>query len=134
MNTDGAETKAVPGGVYILGSSTIDYMAQPQEQPEHKVSLTGFNIYTHEVTNAMYRECVVAGNCLAVSGLRPDLVDYIDNETYDEYPVVGVDWFMAKSYCEWAGDACQRKPNGKLPRGELMNVFFPGVMISPRAQ
>ena len=107
VNTDSAETKAVPGGVYILGSSTIDYMAQSQEQPEHKVSLTGFNIYIHEVTNAMYRECVVAGNCLAVSGLRPDLVDYVDNETYDEYPVVGVDWFMAKSYCEWAG--------GRLP-------------------
>jgi formylglycine-generating enzyme required for sulfatase activity len=106
-NTDGADTKPVPGGTYLLGSSNSDAKALPHEQPMHKVWLTGFNIYTHEVTNGMYKDCVTAKACISVTDLRPDLADYFGKSTYDRFPVVGVDWNMAKSYCEWAG--------GRLP-------------------
>jgi formylglycine-generating enzyme required for sulfatase activity len=106
-NTDGAETVFVPGGVFLLGSNAADSAALPHEMPEHKVALSGFNIYTHEVTNSMYQACVVAGNCLPVDAFRSDLMDYTTNPIYAENPVIGADWFMAKSYCEWA--------NGRLP-------------------
>ena len=106
-NTDGAETKAIPGGSYILGSSTSDTMALSHEQPQHKLELTGFNIYIHEVTNSMYKKCADAGACTPVTDLRQDLTDYYTGDAYKDFPVVGVDWNMAKVYCEWAG--------GRLP-------------------
>ena len=34
------------------------------------------------------------------SDTRPN---YYDNPEFDEYPVVNVDWNMAKTYCEWRG-------------------------------
>jgi sulfatase modifying factor 1 len=97
----------IPGGTYLLGSPTSDPAALPHEQPLHKVTLTGFSIYTHEVTNALYQVCVSAGVCLPVSALRSDLADYVDNPAYSVFPVVGVDWTMADAYCRWAG--------GRLP-------------------
>ena len=86
MNTDGAETKLIPAGVYLLGSSATDTMAFPPEQPQHKVDLSGFYIYTHEVTNAMYQKCADAGTCLPVTAIRDDLSDYYGNDTYKEFP------------------------------------------------
>ena len=106
-NTDGAETVFIPGGVFNLGSNSSDTSALPHEMPEHQVTLSGFNIYTHEVTNSLYQTCVDDGTCLPVSAFRSDLTDYITNSAYSEYPVIGVDWHMANTYCEWA--------NGRLP-------------------
>ena len=107
VNTDGALTVWVPGGTYLIGSTDSDPAALPHEMPQHEVTLSGYNIYTHEVTNAMYQACVDAGACLPVTALRGDLADYADGSTYADYPVVGVDWHMANAYCTWA--------NGRLP-------------------
>jgi formylglycine-generating enzyme len=107
QNTDGAMTTYIPGGTYVIGSDTTDTAAQPQEMPLHKITLTGFNIYTAEVTNAMYQACVAAGACLSVTGLRSDLAGYYNNAAFAKYPVIGVDWNMADAYCQWV--------NGRLP-------------------
>jgi sulfatase modifying factor 1 len=97
----------VPEGVYLLGSNISDSGALAHEMPEHKASLNGFNIYTHEVTNEMYQACVNSGVCLPVSTFRSENPDYFTKNEFAKYPVIGVDWYMAKSYCEWAG--------GRLP-------------------
>jgi formylglycine-generating enzyme required for sulfatase activity len=89
-NTDGAATVFVPGGAYLMGSTETDVAALPHEMPQHEVTLTGFNIYTHEVTNLMYQACAAAGACLPVTALRDDLAGYYDNAAYADFPIVGV--------------------------------------------
>jgi formylglycine-generating enzyme required for sulfatase activity len=106
-NTDHADVVLIPGGTYYLGSPTTDKTAIPDEQPAHKVDLYPFWLYTHEVTNAMYAECVAAGACIAPQQTEGKITDYYDVPEYADHPVVGVDWLMAYDYCQWAG--------GRLP-------------------
>lgn len=99
---DGMVMVFVPAGTFLMGSDPdVDDYAQPDEQPQHEVTLTGFWIDRTEVTNAMYENCVTDGECTESS--------YADDSDYngDNYPVVGVAWDEANAYCTWAG--------GKLP-------------------
>jgi formylglycine-generating enzyme required for sulfatase activity len=56
------------------------------------------------VTNKMYSVCVDEDVCSEPiekgSFARPD---YYGNPEFANYPVINVDWNMAKTYCEWAG-------------------------------
>ena len=74
------------------------------EKPLHKVYLDAYWIDQTEVTNARYARCVNSRNCqpliITYSLTRSD---YYDNSQYADYPVVGVDWSQADSYCRWAG-------------------------------
>ena len=107
-NTDGAETIFIPGGTYPIGSDPAqDPNAIPDEQPQRDVVLTSYNIFTHEVTNAMYQACVEAGDCLPVTDLPASMAGYATDTSSANSPVVAVDWNMADAYCRWAG--------GRLP-------------------
>jgi len=88
----------VPAGEFIMGSEEWS----ENEKPAHTVYLDAFYIDTYEVTNADYRRCVQAGECTA-----PTTCDWGD-PTYNDadktnHPVICVNWFEAKSYCEWQG-------------------------------
>ena len=87
----------VPGGTFVMGSEDGD----SDERPVHDVTLDGFWIDRTEVTNGQYEECVADGAC--------DRSGYADDPDFNgkDYPVVGVSWYDAKAYCEWAG--------GRLP-------------------
>jgi len=88
----------VPAGNFIMGS----YNGNADEQPVHIVYLDAFYIDKYEVTNALYKSCVDANACAFPkfdnSNLRPT---YYGDPRYDQYPVIGVTWDMAKAYCEW---------------------------------
>jgi formylglycine-generating enzyme required for sulfatase activity len=83
----------VPTGEFRMGNAE----GPDDEQPVHTVALDGFWIDRTEVTNAQYAPCVALGHC---EGQR--YADYPDFNG-DDYPVVGVDWYDAEDYCEWAG-------------------------------
>ena len=70
----------------------------PNERPQHTVYLDAFYIDKTEVTNAQYRKCVEAGACG-----QPHDTEWYDDPNRAEHPVVWVDWYQAKAYCEWAG-------------------------------
>jgi formylglycine-generating enzyme required for sulfatase activity len=56
----------------------------------------------YEVTNASYQACINGGACLAPAVTASQThADYFAN--FGDYPVINVDWFMAKAYCEWRG-------------------------------
>ncbi|MDA0336517.1 MAG: SUMF1/EgtB/PvdO family nonheme iron enzyme [bacterium] len=67
------------------------------EQPVHTVALDGYFIDKYEVTNAQYVAFVTAGG--------GEASHYADDSNYNapQYPVVGVSWFDAEKYCDWAG-------------------------------
>ena len=95
-----AEMILVPEGKFTMGNGNDD----ENEQPVHVVDLSTFYIDKYEVTNLSYKKCVVSGNCEPpVNSSSNTQPNYYDNSLYDNYPVIYVDWNMAKTFCEWRG-------------------------------
>lgn len=98
--TDGMTLQYVPAGEFTMGSDSGTYY----EKPAHLVYLDAFWIDKTEVTNKMYVMCVSAGICQQQSKLNSSTRRAYQLESeFGNYPVIYVDWSMAKSYCEWAG-------------------------------
>ncbi|MEM9166385.1 MAG: formylglycine-generating enzyme family protein [Planctomycetota bacterium] len=55
----------IPGGAFMMGSDRPD--ALPEERPAHRVSVDGFFMDTHEVTNAAFTEFVEATGYVTVA-------------------------------------------------------------------
>jgi len=95
---DGMTLLYVPAGEFTMGSDTGD----EAEKPVHQVYLDAFWIDKTEVTNKMYSSCVEAGVCEELPDKSSHIhSNYYGNAKYDNYPVIHVDWNMAKTYCEW---------------------------------
>ena len=96
--------RLVPAGEFTLGS---DDSVEVVSRPAHTVYLDAFYIDKFEVTNEMYAECD-SPECRKPrqpgSITRPT---YFNNIHFADYPVIYVDWWMAKAYCTWRG--------GRLP-------------------
>ncbi len=131
-NTDGAETILIPGAAFWMGSEATDALADEDEIPRHQVTLDGFYIYTHEVTNGMYADCAAAGGCLPVNVMESGPTTHYGDPAYDDYPVVGVDFVMARDYCAWAG-ACPPRPSGNWRRAGPGACSTPGEPKTPPA-
>ncbi len=108
--TDGMVQVYVPAGEFIMGSEDIEAKrteaggrAYP-EIPQHTVYVDAFWIDKYEVTNAQYAKCLDAGVCAPLHLNSSETREhYFDNPEYANYPVIWVSWYMAKTYCEWAG-------------------------------
>jgi formylglycine-generating enzyme required for sulfatase activity len=88
----GVKMRRVPSGKFMSMSGNETY-------------LDAFDIDQYEVTNALYKACVDARRCgppkQTYSYTRPS---YYGNPDFDNYPVIEVDWDMARAYCEaWRG-------------------------------
>lgn len=97
---NGMDMILIPAGEFIMGSNEGD----ANEMPAHVVYIDAYSIDKTEVTNGDYKLCVRDGICQSplqiTSRTRPQ---YYGNAQFDEYPVVYIDWGMAKAYCEWRG-------------------------------
>ena len=74
--------------------------------PSHTVFVDSFSMDVHETTNNQFRECVAAGACSspdqsAIQEYLPS--DYFTNPTYNDFPVVAINWEAASNYCSWKG-------------------------------
>lgn len=83
----------VPGGPFLMGRE--DSIAD--QAPVHNVELDGFYIDKFEVSNAQYAEF------LATTGYHPPHLWHQENYNAPEQPVLDVNWFEMKQFCEWAG-------------------------------
>jgi len=91
-DSKGITMHLVPAGVFTMGRSITD-----EERPVHEVMLGSFYIDVYEVTNESYTLCRGAGVCSMPSGE----VERYRDLAYAKYPIVYVDWYQAKVYCEW---------------------------------
>jgi formylglycine-generating enzyme required for sulfatase activity len=82
--------RLVSEGEFTMGSEGYG------EAPMHKIYLDAYYLDQHEITNILYKACVDARWCS-----KPKNTKYFDNDSYAIHPVVYVDWYQAKSYCEW---------------------------------
>ena len=89
----------VPAGEFTMGSSS----GFDNERPAHTVYLDEFWIDQTEVTIHMYSLCVKAKICKEPIIKRSfRYANYYGSPDFEKYPVIHVDWNMAKTYCEWA--------------------------------
>lgn len=96
------EMVLISAGGFIMGSDPGE--GRLDEGPEHTVYLDAYYIDKQEVTNAQYKACVDAGVCRAPrSSSSNTRSSYYGSPKYDNYPVIYVDWYQAKIYCEWRG-------------------------------
>ncbi len=101
QTVDGMILLFVPASTFTMGSNVSD---QVDEKPEHQVILDAFWIDKTEVTNKMYAKCVDANKCDPPKEIKSHTrLSYFRDPEFDSYPVVYVNWNMAKAYCEWAG-------------------------------
>jgi len=95
----GSTGKAGPG---IFDGSTNQGFSD--EKPEHEVMLSAYEIDLTEVTNRQYRACVAINICddpnITDSVTRPG---YYMDPMFDDYPVIGVTWSQAQTYCHCRG-------------------------------
>jgi formylglycine-generating enzyme required for sulfatase activity len=96
----GTVMRLIDPGNFLMGSIKGDL----DERPTHSVYLDAYYMDKFEVTNAFYQACVNTGACKPpVHADSYTRSSYYGNPFYDDYPVVYVDWNMAKAYCEWRG-------------------------------
>ncbi|RMH02976.1 MAG: formylglycine-generating enzyme family protein [Nitrospirae bacterium] len=107
IGKDGAPMVLIPAGPFPMGVPKGARDGGVDERPNHVVELDAFYIDKYEVTNGRYLEFIRA------TGHRPPKHptdptknlwhDGLMPESIAPLPVVNVDWFDAKAYCEWAG-------------------------------
>jgi formylglycine-generating enzyme required for sulfatase activity len=112
---DGSQLAYISSGDFIMGIGAGD-------APQKTVTLDAYWIYTTDVTNKMYAQCVATGNC-AAPAQEIGTPDYT-NPDYGDYPVVGVTWDMAANYCRWTqGQLPTEAQWEKAARGENGGVY-----------
>jgi serine/threonine-protein kinase len=93
--------RLVPAGEFTMGSNDTGEL---DVRPAHLVTVDAFYMDTYEVTNERYDACVYAIKCRKPLQLgSPTHTTYYSNPIFANYPVLYVDWKMAKAYCEWRG-------------------------------
>jgi sulfatase modifying factor 1 len=106
----------IQGGTFLMGSEDF----YPEEGPVHQVTVDGFWIDAHPVTNAEFRRFVKATGYVTVAEHPPDPADYPDADPALLVPGALVfqpargpvdlrDW---RNWWAWVPGACWRHPEG----------------------
>jgi formylglycine-generating enzyme required for sulfatase activity len=114
----------VPAGPFVMGSDTL---GEPDERPQHTVTLRAFRIDRVEVSREQYARCVRARRC----------DDAWARATWTDrrQPVTSVTWFMADAYCRWAGGRLPTEPEWeKAARGTDGRIYPWGNDAPTRAR
>ena len=114
----------VEGGTFTMGYTQDDVMAEWNNIPR-RVTVSSFYMDETEVSNIAYREYVywlsrtfTESNPEVVEKARPDSLvwleemsfndafvkGYFTHPSYDNYPVIGVNWLQANDYARWRTD------------------------------
>jgi formylglycine-generating enzyme required for sulfatase activity len=94
----GYELVFIPGAAFMMGSPEDEEDREADESPMHEVQISDFYMGRYPVTNEEY------GRFLAENPTMRE-PEVWGSQLYNQpnQPVVGVSWYDAKAYAEWAG-------------------------------
>ena len=92
----------VPAGPFTMGADTG---GEPDEWPQHEVTLPAFYLDETEVTNEAYAEGVAAGVCKPPYPKSARANGYGSDKRFrgPKQPVSSISWDNAVAYCTWRG-------------------------------
>ncbi len=129
FDSKGIPMRLVPAGRFAMGSDS----GEADEAPVHQVYLDAFYIDKYEVTNALYKSCVDLGVCKPPQNITSSTrSNYYGNPEFDHFPVIYVDWYMAKIYCGWRGGGLPTEAQWeKAARGTDGRIYPGGKSLDP---
>jgi len=125
----------IPAGEFLMGSDSMDgkigFEVSVDSIPKHRVEVKAFYMDRFEVTVARYRKFVEATH-------REPPALWKDHEMFgypppqDDHPVVDVNFYDAKAYCQWAGKRLPTEAEWeKAARGTDGRIFPWGNQLNP---
>lgn len=128
VGDDGREMIEIPEGPFKMGGNDGDY----DEAPEHQIYLSTYYMDKYEVTQAEYDRFV------KMTKRGKPFVPVFDDDPSKilkpEYAAMGMSWFDAAAYCQWAGKrlpteaewekVAKGEGNRKYPWGEAMGPKY----------
>jgi len=117
----------IPEGPFKMGSSDGDY----DEAPEHQLYLKTYYIDKYEVTQAEYERFIKA------TKRNKPFVPVFDEDPskiiQPEYAAMGMSWFDAAAYCQWAGKRLPTEAEWeKAAKGEGARKYPWGNTLRPQ--
>ena len=109
----------IPGGTFLMGGEV-----EPDHQPIHEVEVSAFRLMKSHVTNAQH-----AAFCEATDHRLPEFWGedrFRSGPEFPDHPVVGVSWFDACAFAEWAGGRLVTEAEWEYAaRGGLVGKKYP---------
>ena len=101
-NSIGMRLRLIPAGSFMMGSPLNEEYREPDEGPQHQVSLSAFYLGAHEVTAGQYRRFIeVTGHGVPVNSRDPQFAMWSTQLENPNRPVVNVSWDDAIAFCDW---------------------------------